>query len=101
MNIFMGVFRFARRCLRSFMLLYWAVFSGYTIVRLIEGGPGRVQAWYRHTSTWITATEGPSATFVVHELNQRQFWSIQAFYLAVTLFFAVFKLNQTKRRLHF
>lgn len=48
MSILTTIFRFLRRGLLWLLLIYWAIFIGYTAVKLFRGGPSAVVVWYRH-----------------------------------------------------
>jgi hypothetical protein len=65
------------RGLLFLLLVYWVSFIGFSVVKLAEDGSGRVAAWYRYISTWVTSVDGPPVAFVIHEWNWWQFLTAQ------------------------
>jgi hypothetical protein len=77
---------------------YWAIVISKTVVKLVEGGPGRVAAWHGHIGTWIQASDGPAATFAIHEFRSRQFLTAQAICAAITMGSILFECRSSKKR---
>jgi len=90
MRFFKLALLFLRRFLLFLLLIYWVAFIGYTVAKLIQGGPGRVVAFY-----WYTLCE--------NRLEPCQ-WSWQVFltaqftYLAITLLLCLFEWRSLRKR---
>lgn len=100
-NVFKMIPPVIRRGLLCLLLPYWATFIGYSVVKLIEGGPNEVMAWYKHLGTWVVAGKGPlgdGPTFFIHKFDWRQFLAIQIFCLAVTLVLCFFEWPLSRSR---
>jgi len=59
------------RCLFGLFGAYWLVFIGYTVTKLITGGPDAVVIWYKHVSDLhisIEASEWHWALFLLRQI---------------------------------
>jgi hypothetical protein len=97
MNILKTIGRFFRRSLLGILLGYWAIFIGYTVVKLIDGGPHRVLAWYMHLAGTGIQWKGDSLVF--REWNWKEFIAVQAAYLAITLVVCFFEWRSSCNRI--
>lgn len=88
MKFLRAVFRVFRLGLLGVLLLYWAVFAGNSIAKLVTGGPAQVTEWYRHLafqgSLSGTCTSGGCALYFP-PLNVLHFWMVQFIYFVFTL----------------
>ena len=48
MNVFKIISRLLLLGLTWLLIAYWVAFIGYTIMRLVTGGPSAVVVWYMH-----------------------------------------------------
>lgn len=71
-----GLILLLGRLLLALLLAYWICFVGYSIGKMVMGGPGAVVAWYAHIEA-----EG-SVVFLPH-------WSATAFVLRQLLILAI------------
>lgn len=79
----MIIFQLIRRVLIWILLMYWAIFIGYTAVKFFSGGPSAVVVWYRHIAR---------APF---QWDWRVFLAQQAAILTITLALCFFGRNRT------
>jgi len=97
MNILKIILRFIRRCLLGLLLGYWAGFIGYSIVKLIAGGPNRVLSWYKHLyGTGISMNDDLP---VFREWSWKEFLAYQFFYLVITLMLCIFEWRKSSIRM--
>jgi len=61
------VARFLLQVLLAVLILYWAIFVGYTALRFFQGGTPAVVAWYAHISARVVASDGTTFGFPVWE----------------------------------
>jgi hypothetical protein len=90
MRLLRNILLFLRLCLLVLLLLYWAAFIGYTIAKFIEGGLGRVAAYY-----WHVACENRLEPC---SMNWGGFWFAQGAYLAITLLLCFFEWRSWRAR---
>jgi hypothetical protein len=100
MTVLKMIGRLLRLGILAVFLLYWLCFLGTSLVKLIEGGPSSVVAWYRNTATWITAVDGPPGTvrFIIHDFNWHTFLLAQFVYFAITLLLCFFEWRRMGKR---
>ena len=91
MNAMKTILRSLRRGLMWLLIAYWAVFIGYTIKNLVQGGPEAVVRFYRHI-LYMHA----GAQQVPTEWNWGPFLAAQAVYLAITLALIYFERRGRK-----
>jgi hypothetical protein len=48
MSLFKIILRLIRLALLLLFLFYWTIFIGYTVAKLIEGGPSEAVAYFRY-----------------------------------------------------
>ena len=77
-----------RRVLLSVLILYWAIFIGYTVTKYFQGGAVWVLAWYAHISSDINDIFEP--------WNWKRFIIQQIFALALTLILSYFEWRRPK-----
>ena len=100
MTVLKIIGRFLRLGILAIFLLYWLLFLGSSAVKLMEGGPSSVVAWYRYNATWITAVDGPPGTvrFIIHDFTWHSFLLAQFVYLAVTFLLCLIEWRRIKQR---
>lgn len=83
-KITVGLLRFlvlgVRRVILCFLILYWAIFVGYTVTKYFQGGLAWVTAWYAHISGDI-----------FEPLNWKRFIIQQTFALTLTIMLSYFE----------
>jgi hypothetical protein len=71
------------------LLIYWLVFVGYTITKYVQGGTGRVVAYYYNLVCEYRLD--------VCQWNWRAFLFAQGAYLAATLLLGFFELRTFRK----
>ena len=74
-----------RRVVLSILILYWAIFVGYTVTKYFQGGLAWVTAWYAHISGDI-----------FEPLNWKRFIIQQTFALTLTIMLSYFEWRRLR-----
>jgi len=96
MSLFKRILIFLRLCILGLLLGYWAIFISCTVIKLIEGGPGRVVAWYKHIGQ--PPLQGDGTALVLHAWKWEIFLTQQAVLLTLTLLLGAFEWRSSRNR---
>jgi hypothetical protein len=96
MSLLKRIFIFLRRCILGLLLGYWGIFISYTVIKLFEGGPGRVVAWYKHIGQPPLQWNGTA--FVLHAWKWERFLTQQAVLVTITLLLCIFEWIASRTR---
>jgi hypothetical protein len=97
MSILKNILRFLRRCLLGLLVGYWSIFIGYSVIKLIGGGPSRVLSWYEHI--YGTGIHLKGDLLVLREWSWKEFLAYQVIYLAITLILCFFEWPKSNSRM--
>ena len=80
------------RCLLALLIAYWAIFSIYTTVNLVTGGPEAAVRWYEHFQA-----EGSA---LIQPWDWKLFCAQQAVIVVATVFFLTLVLHWRREERH-